>query len=263
METINGIQANFITRLLNEFTSRKARNTQYSLRAFARDLGVSKTAVSDVLSGKRKFSKQAIRKIADRLGLSPIERETLMNRLSVFDGVDKREYLQLQEDQFRVMCDWYYIGVLLLAQLKEHKANSTWISKKLAISELEARAAVATLERLGLVRVHKGKLLRTTLPVKTTTGVPSYSIRSYHKQNLRLAEDCLEQEPIERRIFSAISMPTKKEKLREAEILITQFKEKMAQLISDDTATDVYTLAIQLFPITRTDKVHTKREAKS
>jgi len=39
--------------LVDEFSQRKQKNTAYSLRAFARDLGISATCLSEVLAKKR------------------------------------------------------------------------------------------------------------------------------------------------------------------------------------------------------------------
>ncbi|MGZ3699878.1 MAG: helix-turn-helix domain-containing protein, partial [Bdellovibrionota bacterium] len=62
------------SELLNEaFAERKAKNPSYSLRAFARYLAISAAALSQVLSRKRDLSKRNALKVAERLGLSPLQ----------------------------------------------------------------------------------------------------------------------------------------------------------------------------------------------
>ncbi|HWW62311.1 MAG TPA: helix-turn-helix domain-containing protein, partial [Thermoanaerobaculia bacterium] len=46
-----------------EFDRRAARNARYSLRAFARSLGIAHTTLSRFLSGRRRLTSRAIRRI--------------------------------------------------------------------------------------------------------------------------------------------------------------------------------------------------------
>ena len=54
---------------------RKTRNSGYSVRAFARDLGVSQTLLSLVLSGKRPVTLELAARIAAVLKFSPEKSE--------------------------------------------------------------------------------------------------------------------------------------------------------------------------------------------
>ena len=248
--------------LLDELTDRKSRNPLYSLRAFARDLNVGKTALSDVLAGKRNFSRQAALQVSEKLAWGPrrtkIVLEEIQSRTKAIplspksDSIDLEEYLQIREDQFKLISDWYYIGILTLARLRNARADSDWIAKRLGISELQARAALDALERLGLIELKNGKLTRTTLPIATASKTPSPAIRNYHRQNLRLAEQTLEQVAMSKRIFSAISITVDPTKTTEAEALINEFKQKFADLMDGGPRSkEVYTLSIQFFPITK------------
>lgn len=52
--------------LEKELRRRKAQNTRYSLRAFARDLDISPALLSMVINGHRRVTKRLIRKIDRR-----------------------------------------------------------------------------------------------------------------------------------------------------------------------------------------------------
>lgn len=56
--------------LMNELSQRQKRNVSYSMNAFARDLGLSSSRLSEILSGKVGISEDRAVKIADRLQLS-------------------------------------------------------------------------------------------------------------------------------------------------------------------------------------------------
>ena len=63
--------------LQRELSIRCEKNPRYSLRAFSRALGMSHTALSFVLSGKRPLSKNAARKVSEVLQLDPLQRKAL------------------------------------------------------------------------------------------------------------------------------------------------------------------------------------------
>ena len=49
-----------------ELDGRKVKNPNYSLRAFARDLGVSHTLISLILNGKRAMSQKMMKKLFEK-----------------------------------------------------------------------------------------------------------------------------------------------------------------------------------------------------
>jgi hypothetical protein len=66
-----GASGDYRAELTSELDRRKAKNPRYSLRAFARDLGMTPAALSNVLSGRRNLSVDASIEIAEKLGYSP------------------------------------------------------------------------------------------------------------------------------------------------------------------------------------------------
>jgi transcriptional regulator with XRE-family HTH domain len=60
-----------IVFLKNEFANRKKRNAKYSLRALARDIGVSHSVISEYMSGKRNITKLTSYKIMFFLKIQP------------------------------------------------------------------------------------------------------------------------------------------------------------------------------------------------
>jgi hypothetical protein len=66
------------TWLYELYRRRKARNEAYSLRAFARSIGLSPALTSQILSGKSSLTRKSAEVIADRLSLSPKQKRTLV-----------------------------------------------------------------------------------------------------------------------------------------------------------------------------------------
>lgn len=243
--------------LIDEFSQRRVRNSFYSLRAFARDLGVSPTSLSEVLAKKRDFSKKNILQISNSMSLSPLQTNSLLAQVGLKSNkeLEKREFFELSEDSFRVISDWYHLAIVNLCKMNSrNNIDVNFVAKRLSISKIEAQNAIARLLRLKLIK-REGKTLKvTTTTLSTTRDVPSTSIRKYHKQNLQLAEKSIERDSVDLREFSSITFPTDLARLDEAKGMIMDFKRKMARFLETSNSKEVYTLAIQLFPISRSVK---------
>jgi len=240
--------------LLQELSQRQLRNPSYSLRALARDTGISLTALSDVLAGKRDLSPKNLEKLTTALALSPQQKEDLEHNRKKSKKNGQNELTLIAEDEFRLISDWYYLAVLNLAKLKDNRSDPNWITDRLGIEPEQAQEATARLLRLGLIKITGKKMTRTAKPLTTTAGIPSAAIRKYHQQNLHLAEKCLQSVPIELRSFSAVTMLANPEKLPKVKKILFKTRNKIADLLEEGPATEVYTLAFQLFPVTKVDQ---------
>ena len=133
--------------LLQELTARKHRNSSYSLRAFARDLGVSAAALSQYLSRKRELSPKNRSSIAVRMKLSPIEARAFQGKSKELSEIEAT-HQSLSEDQFRLIGDWLSIATLNLARLKHNRGEAKWIAQRLGVDVTEAQVVLERLTRL-------------------------------------------------------------------------------------------------------------------
>ena len=69
-------EQNFHIHLIREQLSKRQKaNPSYSLRAFARDLGMDPSTLSAILKGKRAFPVKSCEQISQALNLSPMEKQ--------------------------------------------------------------------------------------------------------------------------------------------------------------------------------------------
>lgn len=245
------------TLLLAELDLRRKRNSLYSLRAFARDLGLGVGSLSEVLAGKRELSKSNLMKVLPNLNLSKEELESLLKRDET-PRTPVEEHQLLLEDQFKLIADWYYLAILNLAKIKNNKSSAAWISDRLGIDNYLAIEALERLQRLGLLKIEKSKLVRTSKPLTTSADLPSTAIRKHHSQNLALAEKTLHSVPVDLREFGSVTMPVNLKNLPKVKALLLKTRKKAADLLEDNNTTEVYTLSFQLFPLTKIKKGTTK-----
>lgn len=236
--------------LLNELSLRRSRNTLYSMRAFARDLNLGVGSLSEVLSGKRELSKNNLVKVLQNIDLQPELKNSLLKKESVKPQTSEDVHRLLLDDQFRLISDWYYIAILNLAKLRVNKASPKWIATRLNIELYQAIEALERLQRLGLLKITKQRLVRTSQPLTTSSDLPSTAIRKHHAQNLLLAEKSLHRDSVHLREFASVTMPVNLKNLPKLKALLLKTRKKAADLLEDSHATEVYTLSFQLFPLT-------------
>lgn len=242
-----------IEKIRSAFLLRKQRNVSYSIRAFARDLGISKTAITGAISGERRLSRKNTVKISEKLAFSPSELKQALNEtIPQGSTVSSTQYETLDEMSFQLFSNWYMYAILNLAKLKHNLGTPLWISKQLGISQLEAKVALQKLQQLGRIKIENKKMVRVTGPLSSTGEIPNRALREYHRQCLKLAEVSLERDPVEERVTNTITMAIDPKKMKTAKRLINEFQDRISDCMETEDAKEVYTMGIYLFPATLT-----------
>lgn len=257
-------QTNFYQFKLKENLSLKQReNPQYSLRAYARDLEIHPGTLAKVINGERPLPLKNSQTIMNKLKLSPAERtlfmESLLRRKTNIDNIkidplDAR-YI-VDESNYKVLAEWEHFIVTDLFDLPDFEATVKDIAARLEITQLRAEVVAENLITSGLLtKDEKGKLYRVHSSVKTTEDIKSQALKEAHMETLKIGMKKLEEIEVELRDFSSSAMAIDVDQLLEAKTIIREFRQKMAALLRDGrNKTDVYQLAIQFYPLTKTLK---------
>ena len=255
MET-NNIENNSTQLWLENLLADKIKkNSQFSLRAFARLVDVSPAVLSRILSGKRKLTFNLAVRIADALVLGPIERDTLY---SFFTGAaaetsaEDRHEKELSIDCFNAMKEWYHYGITQLLYIDAFQEDPKWIAKMLSITELEAKLAVDRLVRLEILdRDENGRLYRTATHLSTSTDIASAGIRHFQKQILEKSIASLENDDLSERDITSITIAINEDRIPEAKKEIMKFRKRMAEFLAEGEKTRVYNLGVHLIPLSK------------
>ena len=245
--------------LRRELERRCEKNPRYSLRAFARAVGMSHSTFSLVLNGRRPLSAKAARKLLDGCTWNNHDRETLKNQVSarhslilgIEEPVVDDTYRELELDHFELISDWYHFAILSLLELPDSRFSAKWIASRLGIPEIRAASAMERLVRLNLFKKVGRKHRQTGLPLKVENRRSTEATRKYHHQLLTRAAESLENDPFEIRDFSAITMAISPRLIPVARERINLFRRELCRdLESHGTPEQVYQLSVQIFPVT-------------
>jgi uncharacterized protein (TIGR02147 family) len=256
--------------LLNEILSERiASNARYSLRAFARDLEVSPQQLSNVMTGRRGLSAELAEKITAKLNLDAYEKSLFIESMKANFSRSKvqrsiargklqslqaqSEIKNLEMDLFKAVSNWYHFALIELIKLASKKKNKVkWFAAKLGISENEALLALSRLERLELITKTENGWTHNQDVVIADRGIPTESVRNYHRQILEKATQALAFQTQEERYGSSSTIPIKVKSLPRAKKLIQDFRLAFDQEISDtENGEEVYGLSLQFFRLTQ------------
>jgi uncharacterized protein (TIGR02147 family) len=260
------------------YHEKKCKNPHFSYQMWAHGTGFrSKSYLPEVISGKKNIADDAIDSIARSLGLDGkafayFEVLIAFNQAKTHDQ-KARTWARLSEfnrrssarllvrDQHDFYRQWYHHTVRELIVM--HDIGSDW--ERLAslvvpaISPREAKASVALLVRLGLVR-KKGKRYELTDAVVTSGDeVRSVAITEFHLQNLDVAKKAVTDCASEDRDISCVAASLSQQGLTAVKEEVRRFRERLVAIVEKDAKQDrVYHVNIQLYP---TSKANTGEQA--
>jgi uncharacterized protein (TIGR02147 family) len=253
--------------LEEELAKRTEKNPRYSLRAMAKAIGLEPGALSQFLSGKRIPSYKMAQRIIAAIGLSPEQESDFLNSLAhthesrglerlspAFKKLKpKQPPKDLSIDLFRVIGDWYHYAILMLTYVEGFKPSPKWIASELSISEMEVKLAIKRLLDVGLVKEEDGTLKSweghfTTADKAVTTS----ALRRHQKQVLEKSMYSLENDSINERSHTSMTMAIDPRKMNEAKALIEEFTNKLSQLVESGKRQQVYEFHVGFFPLQKT-----------
>lgn len=264
----------FAALLGDELKQRRRRNTRYSLRSFARDLGLSPSYLSQSLQGTRVPAEDTVKRIARQLRWNEQKRERLLlaGRLAKTKSHESRSELQqnleslpatdedferVDLERFRLIAEPHHFAILELSELADCRNDPEWVAKRLGLTTEQAAEAIARLTFLGLLKI-KGRGMKKAGNFRVA-DTPAEVIRQFHRATLQQAISAIEAQSFQERHLSAITMAIDPEQWPAALARITKFRREMMKLLERGNKKKVYTLSVQLF---RLDQAHADKEEK-
>ncbi|MDO9181199.1 MAG: TIGR02147 family protein [Bacteriovorax sp.] len=236
--------------LQRKFNERCKKNARYSLRAFAKNLDIDPSSLSQILSGKRKLSKKIIHNICLKLSATPtdFQRFGLLKRESNLEN-----YFQISLDKFSVISEWHHYAILELTFVSGFKSDPKWIAKKLSITVMEAKIAIERLLRLELLLPENGSLVKSSKHLTNDGTVnTSGAHKELQKQVINKALIAVDECPQEEKDITSITMAIDTANIEKAKILIQKFRRDLCELLEEGDQKAVYNLGIQLYPLSKT-----------
>lgn len=252
--------------LQNELENRLRQNPSYSLRAFAKDLQVSPSWLSDFLKNKKGLSEKKALEIAARLNLNPKEldlfilstkashsrssKEKNKASLEIKNKSDSfRSFVKVKKNQQTLLNTWYSQAILELTELEDCGHTISWFTKKLGLPHLLVESTIQKLIEHQLLEFKYNKYKAIYHATQSTVDIPSDDIKYYHKDVLEMAKSSIFTDSAKDREINNMTLSFTKSKMTEAKLFIRQFQYDFAEKFYNETdpKDSVYQLSVQFF----------------
>lgn len=237
--------------LQQDFEMRKKKNSRYSIRAYAKKIGLSHSALTQIMNGSRPLTKRSIKMISENLKLDP----SLAKKMNESHQKDPIHFKQLKLESLQALSKWHCDSLLELFLVEDFKEDSAWMAARLGISQKECESALASLIEQGMIgRTKKGQL-RILENQTTTVGLVAGAdiINEMQIQLLQKQIEAIRQVPLEQRSSLGMTIAIDPADLVQARQIIFKFITELNQFLNRGKVRrkEVFRLNVGLFPLTK------------
>ncbi len=249
----------YLAKLRQDLSKRQRTNPSYSLRAYARDLGIPASTMSQVLLGNRPLPFKNFDQVISGIRLNSRERTLFFDslgkkhlKLDQIQVPTKDSRFILDETHHQIIAEWEHYAVLMLFDCDGFERTESSVVKRLGITPLRAQVVIQNLINAGMLTQDASKKLNRCYPkFRTTEDVLSQALRASHRESLDMAQKKIESIEIELRDFSSMMIALDVEKIPEVKVAIREFRQKISSLLENGKRSEVYQIAIQFYPVTK------------
>ncbi len=253
--------------LNREFQKRISRNARYSLRAYAKFLGLHSSALSRVLAGKLLLTPAKGVHIAGKLKLSSDESRIFLR--SIFEAREHAEMKRIgpigevpslrpsvkkiSQELHHHVATLKALSILQLTYVENFESTPAYVSSRLGFSVQEAEVMMALLLDIGLLkRDELGVLTSVDLHMTTVENEETNEVRrKLQAEILKRSLQSLNNDDFAQRLHYGMTMAIDPAKLQLAREKLMSFMELLADELGSASPTRVYQLALSLYPLDR------------
>ncbi|WP_413289721.1 TIGR02147 family protein [Bdellovibrio sp. HCB337] len=240
--------------LFKIYTDKKSRNTNYSIRAFARDLSIPSGRLTEIFNGKRNLTEKLGLRISEKLSLNDTESTSFLDTIRHEKKTKKKpqQGKQIPLEEFEKVFSPNALAILSLMETRGFRSDITYMAQRLSLSEQEISTLVNSLAQMGYISIDsRGRMKPTHSSTYTTDGIPAQSIRNHHKKVLNRVIENIDNVALTDRDVTSMTIAVDKAKLEAAKKKIAKFRRSLTKYLETGRKTEVYTLNVQLFPVSK------------
>jgi uncharacterized protein (TIGR02147 family) len=242
-----------------------------SYRRLAADIGFKSPGhFSLIVNGKANLSLKILDRFIRYLGLSKKEAEyfqalVLYNQAKVLE--EKKRYFDrmmsfkqfrirsIDASQYEFLEKWYYMAVREVLAIHPFRSDYAALAQMIepAITVDEARRAIETLKRLGLItRDAQGRYLRVDTVLASGPEAPALAVQTFLNQAMDLAKAALDRIPREERLLAATTVSVSKGTFEEIREEVRNFRKRILEMAQRDAKPDrIYQFQFHVFPLSK------------
>ena len=240
------------------FERKKKSSPGFSMRALARKLNVSPSFLSRVMSGKKPVPDPLLKKLAGALDVEPEFLAVLpqkSRKRTQIANTHADEYEIVKKEAEVVLRNWFYIAILELTTLENYDGSVEMIATRLRLSPTAVEIALRELQAIGLLENKSGRYRKTKSKIRFASAVSTHLIRKFHDDMMAQCQTELRSatsvESFQKRLVTGVTLSCSPEAVQAAKRKLAECLYEIAEGLMASPGTEVYHLAMQLFPLTK------------
>ncbi|WP_413585222.1 TIGR02147 family protein [Bdellovibrio sp. HCB274] len=232
--------------MMNKFEELRRSNRRISLRMVAYKIGITPGRLSELIRGKRPLSEFYFEKISTGLGLNQDERQQLRSYISVTSRRFSSDRVVGMKSN-AIMGGWEEYAILNLLRISNGNDDVNWIADRLGLTPESVEQALANLERMELIRQEERGIEIVHRRLITSYECSGEEGRSHYKKYLEKASQAMELDM--NSSYTGVTLTVNPQQIPVAERMIERFRGRILRLLQQGTQSEVYSLNIQMFPL--------------
>lgn len=273
------LDQDYVDILRQVLEERKEKNDQYSLRAFARDIGLSPSRLSLIFNRKGHLSVRSAYHVSGRMNWDKLETtyfvslvkarvnrsvEARWEAIRLARAIRLRKAYQNFNATLLKELGWkHFVVRFLLTSPDNSKVSFQEIADRVGIRLGELETCVRQLLQAGLMEQDEDGKFHCRDLIAVDEEKPSRPVQIFHKSILEKAITSLSEDDFKRRFFRSCIFTLNQAQYQQLQDMIVDFVSSCTDLdeMQDDPHDDIYAMGVQLIPLT--NKFRRKSSGKS
>lgn len=237
----------FTELLNNHFEELKQKNRRFSVRAYARKLGLANGTLSDVMNSKLSLTPDRAIKVLAKLDIDQRKKDKLLVLLNKQHRIAKDK---LPRTHFDVFSNWTYRAILFSFDLDGSRWTSQELADRLLLKPKQIEQMIEVLLKLDLLKKEKdGSIVREQKYWEMNDDDRNEFIHRSHQDSLSLASKAISLIPAHKRDITSMMFAGDSQQLEELRNEIRHLYERALSIMETPSKNEVYQLSIQLHPL--------------
>lgn len=254
--------------------SKKASQSGFSLRQWARQTGLAVSYLSMVLKGSRNLTQQATQKILPHLHLNSPEKSYFQALVTLGSSDSQKQRVEAlkkmkryqayrrqnpkETEVYQYLTHWYYVAIREMTALADFKADPEWIQAHLRypVDLASIKKAIEFLKANQFIQIRDDQ--SATPPEKNLDclgGVFRVALTEFHHELLDLAKKSITDVPSAERSLLGHTFALDSQQLEKAKRILETALQEIKDLEANSKCKDtIYQIELALFPISKRSK---------
>ncbi len=261
---------------------KQKKNPKFSLRSFAKLLGIQASFLSLILSGKRDVSEEMLGQIVEKLNLdattgrelgillrlekikNPTQRAQALEDLKQLRP-DLSDVRDLSGDQFKVISEWYHLPIQILIDLPDFTWTDEAAAKAIGISVHEVKLALERLSSLEMIDWMPGQTPKAvSRPVMIQSPEHNQALKIYHEAMMIKNIEALYSQAPDVRLTGTLDVALSVGQLESARAILMDAQKKILKICQTSASKkEIYHVSVNLFQLSTLNPNKPKNSPRS